>query len=151
MQRYFNRIAKVTTSLAGSPIATLLAFTIVVLWFIGGFIGGFSDTYQLYINTGTTIVTFLMVFLIQNSQNRDSVAVQLKLDELIRSHEGAHNAMLDLEELTEKELTHFHTSYLSLASEARAELLKGLQDTGVVEVAIETPPDEASPAPRDKI
>jgi low affinity Fe/Cu permease len=134
MQLTFNKLARVITGLAGSPITTLIAFVIIIAWFVGGFIIGFSDTYQLYINTCTTIVTFLMVFLIQNAQNRDSVALQLKLDELIRSHEGAHNALLDLEELTERELDHFRTRYEELASLARAELKKGAVDTSVVEV-----------------
>ena len=135
MQLTFNKLARVITGWAGSPITTLIAFIIIIVWLIGGFIFGFTDTYQLYINTGTTIVTFLMVFLIQNAQNRDSVALQLKLDELIRAHEGAHNALLDLEEMTERELDHFRARYEELARLAREELKKGLVDTGVTEVS----------------
>jgi low affinity Fe/Cu permease len=91
---------------------------------------GFSDTWQLVINTGTTIVTFLMVFLIQNTQNRDTEAIQIKLDELIRATKGAHNALLDLEELEEGALDAFRSRYEALASEARAELRRGEKDTG---------------------
>ena len=137
MKLTFNKLARVITELAGSPIATLIAFLVIIVWFIGGFVIGFTDTYQLYINTGTTIVTFLMVFLIQNAQNRDSVALQLKLDEIIRAHEGAHNALLDLEELTERELEHFRARYEALAAKAREDLKTGMVDTGVGE--LETP------------
>ena len=94
----------------------------------------FSDTWQLVINTGTTIVTFLMVFLIQNTQNRDSHAVQLKLDELIRAVGGAHNALLDIEELEEADLERFRARYEDLARAARAALGRGELDTGTPEV-----------------
>jgi len=94
----------------------------------------FSDTWQLVINTGTTIVTFLMVFLIQNTQNRDSAAVQLKLDELIRAVQGAHNALLDLEELTEDDLERLRDHYEELARRARDDLKRGVLDTGSPEV-----------------
>jgi low affinity Fe/Cu permease len=100
-----------------------------VVWGVTGPLFGFSDTWQLVINTGTTIVTFLMVFLIQNTQNRDSAAVQLKLDELIRATSGAHNALLDLEELTEADLARLRERYEDLARRARADLQHGLQDT----------------------
>jgi low affinity Fe/Cu permease len=86
---------------------------------------GFSNTWQLVINTATTIVTFLMVFVIQNTQNRDGEAVQIKLDELIRAIDGAHNSLLDLEELTEGELDHVRKEYLDLAEEAREEIRSG--------------------------
>jgi low affinity Fe/Cu permease len=94
---------------------------------------GFSDTWQLVINTGTTIITFLMVFLIQNTQNRDTEAIQVKLDELIRATKGAHNALLDLEELEEGTLDAFKSKYEALASAARAELRRGVEDTGTPE------------------
>lgn len=94
----------------------------LIVWGVLGPFFGFSDTWQLVINTGTTIVTFLMVFLIQNTQNRDSEAIQVKLDELIRSHRSAHNALLDLEELEEKELDQIRSDYQKLAEKARKEL-----------------------------
>ena len=95
---------------------------------------GFSDTWQLVINTCTTIVTFLMVFLIQSTQNRDAEAMQVKLDELIRVIEGAHNALLDLEELDEAELDHIRANYAKLAARAREDLREGMRDTGTPEV-----------------
>ncbi len=103
---------------------------VILIWAATGSLFHFSDTWQLVINTGTTIVTFLMVFLIQNTQNRDSEAMQLKLDELIRVAEGAHNALLDLEELSETELDEMRDRYEKLAQKAREELKKGRRDTG---------------------
>ena len=100
-----------------------------MVWIVTGPVFGFSDTWQLVINTGTTIVTFLMVFLIQNTQNRDTAAIQLKLDELIRAHVGAHNALMDLEELEERQLEVFRRRYEALASSARAALERGEVDT----------------------
>jgi low affinity Fe/Cu permease len=108
----------------------VLAVLVVVAWMVTGPMFHFSDTWQLVINTGTTIVTFLMVFLIQNTQNRDTEAIQLKLDELIRATKGAHNALLDLEELEEEKLEAFRRRYQALASAARAEVDQGAQDTG---------------------
>ena len=96
---------------------------VVVLWLISGPLFGFSDTWQLIINTGTTIVTFLMVFLIQNTQNRDSEAMHIKLDELIRAVEGAHNCLLNLEDLGEKKLDRIRADYIKLAEAARQTLL----------------------------
>ena len=111
----------------------VLAVAIIAVWSITGPVFRFSDTWQLVINTGTTIVTFLMVFLIQNTQNRDTEAIQVKLDELIRATKGAHNALLDLEELDDELLDGFRTRYQVLASAARAELGRGVEDTGTPE------------------
>jgi low affinity Fe/Cu permease len=119
---WFTRFAKVTARAAGQPTAFAGAMGVIVLWGISGPIFGYSDTWQLVINTSTTIVTFLMVFLIQNSQNRDSEAVQIKLDELIRAIEGAENALLDLEELDECELDEMRKRYLRLAEQARSKI-----------------------------
>lgn len=110
-----------------------LAVAVIVVWIITGPVFGFSDTWQLVINTGTTIITFLMVFLIQNTQNRDTEAIQVKLDELIRATKGAHNALLDLEELEEEDLNAFRAKYQALAATARADLGQGNQDTGTPE------------------
>jgi low affinity Fe/Cu permease len=115
-------------------VAFLIAIAVILVWLVTGPIFGFSDTWQLVINTGTTIVTFLMVFLIQNTQNRDSVAMQLKLDELIRALHGAHNALLDLEELAEGDLEKIRGDYEGLARTARDALKKGSMDTGSPQV-----------------
>lgn len=127
---WFTEFAKATSRETGRPLAFALAGTVIVVWIVTGPLFHFSDTRQLVINTGTTIVTFLMVFLIQNTQNRDSEAMQVKLDELIRSIEGAHSALLDLEELEEQELDRIRLNCSNLAKEARAELRKGVSDTG---------------------
>ena len=131
----FSRFANRTARAIGHPAAFATAAAVVVLWLVTGPIFGFSDTWQLVINTGTTIVTFLVVFLIQNTQNRDGAALQVKLDELIRAMEGAHNALLDLEELPEHDLQLFRKRYQELAREARADLESGKRDTGTPEVA----------------
>jgi low affinity Fe/Cu permease len=128
---WFTRFAKMTARKTGQPIAFVIAVSTIVVWIVTGPIFKFSDTWQLVINTGTTIVTFLMVFLIQNTQNRDSLALQVKLDELIRVIEGAHNALLDLEELDENELGKIRINYEKLAKQARADLKRGESDTGV--------------------
>lgn len=127
----YGDIAKRVSIWCGRPGTFLIALGIIVAWILSGPVFGFSDTWQLVINTGTTIVTFLMVFLIQSTQNRDTAAIQLKLDELIRATEGAHNALLDLEELDEKMLAVFRARYEKLAREARARQAQGLSDTDV--------------------
>jgi low affinity Fe/Cu permease len=119
---WFSDFAKRTARTSGHPIVFALAVGVVFLWLICGPLFHFSDTWQLIINTGTTIVTFLMVFLIQNTQNRDSEAMHIKLDELIRALEGAHNALLNLEDLGEKELDQLRADYVKLAEEARQTL-----------------------------
>jgi len=103
-----------------------LAVAIIAIWVVTGPMFGFSDTWQLVINTSTTIITFLMVFLIQNTQNRDTVAIQVKLDELIRATQGAHNALLDLEEIEADDLDVFKLKYQALAAAARMELARVL-------------------------
>jgi low affinity Fe/Cu permease len=118
----FSRFAKATARAAGQPATFGLALLIIIAWAVTGPIFRFSDTWQLIINTGTTIVTFLMVFLIQNTQNRDSVAMQIKLDELLRAAKGAETAMADLEDLTEEELEAFQTHYRKLAEAARMKM-----------------------------
>jgi low affinity Fe/Cu permease len=125
----FTQFAKWTAHMAGQPSAFVLAVTVIVVWALTGPVFGFNDTWQLVVNTATTIVTFLMVFLIQNTQNRDTGAMQTKLDELIRAIEGAHNALLDLEELDEEEIEHIRRDYRKLATEARKAIKKGQPDT----------------------
>jgi low affinity Fe/Cu permease len=131
----FGRFAKAAARLSGRPGAFGLALAIVVVWGLTGPLFGFSDTWQLVINTSTTIVTFLMVFLIQHTQNRDTEALQIKLDELIRSTAGAHNAMLDLEELEEEELDRIRENYEMLAKRARERRRAGQEDTEVEDVS----------------
>jgi low affinity Fe/Cu permease len=118
----FDRFSKHTARSTGHPVAFVAAVALILVWLVTGPLFGFGTTWQLVINTATTIVTFLMVFLIQNTQNRDGAAVQLKLDELIRAIEGAHNSLLDLEELSEGELDDIRKEYLALAEEAREEI-----------------------------
>jgi low affinity Fe/Cu permease len=127
---WYSRFAKSAAHFSGRPRVFILALAVILAWIITGPFFHYSDTWQLVINTGTTIVTFLMVFLIQNTQNRDTEAIQIKLDELIRATRGAHNALLDLEELEDEELEAFRRRYEALATAARAELSKGQQDTG---------------------
>jgi len=131
----FTRLAKATSRATGRPAAFILAVGVVIAWLVTGPLFRFSDTWQLVINTGTTIITFLMVFLIQNTQNRDAEAVQVKLDELLRATSGAHNALLDLEELEQRELDQIRSGYARLAEGARANLRRGECDTGVPDVA----------------
>ncbi|AET90894.1 hypothetical protein BYI23_B002870 [Burkholderia sp. YI23] len=116
---WFLKFSNALAQLAGRASTFVIAVALVVVWGLSGPFFHFSDTWQLVINTSTTIVTFLMVFLIQNTQNRDTAAMQIKLDELIRAMDKAHNALLDLEELDEKELAVFRKRYEKLAQEAR--------------------------------
>ena len=121
---WFTRVAKKTAHYTGRPIAFGLAAGTILIWLITGPIFGYSDTWQLIINTGTTVITFLMVFLIQNTQNRDTAAIQIKLDELIRVS-VAHNALMDLEELEEAEIEEFRKKYQKLAAAARKKIKAG--------------------------
>ncbi len=131
---WFARFASAASHVAGRPAAFAAAVLVVLAWGITGPLFGFSDTWQLVINTGTTIVTFLMVFVIQSTQNRDTYALQIKLDELIRAMSGAHDALLDLEELDDEQLDRVRAKYRALAREARADLARGLADTAVRDV-----------------
>jgi low affinity Fe/Cu permease len=130
----FSRLARKLATLSGRPTTFLLAVSAVLLWGISGPLFGFSNTWQLVINTTTTIITFLMVFIIQNTQTRDTDAMQLKLDELIRATQGAHNALLDLEDLEEEQLQRYRRRYEALAAAAREKLKKGELDTDSPEI-----------------
>jgi low affinity Fe/Cu permease len=130
---WYSGFAKSASRFCGRPQTFALAIAIIMVWLITGPLFGFSDTWQLVINTGTTIITFMMVFLIQSTQNRDTEAIQIKLDELIRATRGAHNALLDLEELEEDSLDSFRRKYQLLAASAREDLRQGTQDTGTPE------------------
>lgn len=132
----FHSFSKATARATGRPIAFLLAVVVVVAWLVTGPIFHWSDTWQLVINTGTTIITFLMVFLIQSTQNRDTEAIHIKLDELIRTTEGGHNVLLDLEELEERELDLIRAEYTKLAARARESLRRGRPDTDRPEVPV---------------
>ena len=135
--------------MAGRPATFILAGGVILVWAISGPLFQFNETWQLTINTLTTIVTFLMVFLIQTTQNRDTEAIQVKLDELIRATKGAHQSLLDLEELEERDLAAIRSKYKALAAEARRDLRRGMSDTDVPEVEPMdglTPP-EGTPVP----
>ena len=134
---WFTNFAKWTARATGRPAAFALAASVIVVWGVTGPLFKFSDTWQLVINTGTTIVTFLMVFLIQNTQNRDTEALQVKLDELIRVTEGAHTVLLDLEELDDRQLDKVRANYEKLAAKAREDLKHGKDDTGVPDLGDE--------------
>jgi low affinity Fe/Cu permease len=137
LHHLFTKFAKWTAHITGHPMTFVSAVALIILWAMSAPLFNDIDTWQLIINTATTIVTFLMVFLIQNTQNRDTGAMQAKLDELIRSIEGAHNALLDLEELDEEEIEHIRRDYRKLAAEARKAIKKGGKDTDRSEVTHE--------------
>ena len=118
MNEFFRRFSHKTSEIVGSPWSFIVALTIIVIWALTGPIFHFSDTWQLVINTGTTIVTFLMVFLIQNTQNRDAKAIHLKLDELIRALESARNNLVDLEDLSDDELKKLETEFRTFREKA---------------------------------
>lgn len=134
MQEKFRFIAERIAALAGSPQAFSIAFVLVLLWAISGPMFGFSDTWQLVINTGTTIVTFLMVFLIQNAQNRDAVAVQLKLDELLRSMKGARLEMINIDQLSSEDLERLREQFKKLGGENCAEFVATVETEANVHV-----------------
>src|SRR6267142_7176981 len=130
LRSWFTRLTKWTAHVSGRPVTFFIAVGVVLVWALSGPWFGFSDTWQLVINTSTTIVTFLMVFLIQSTQNRDSEAIQIKLDELIRAMKGAHTALLDLESLEEDDLDRIRADYAQLALKSRDDLRRGKDDRG---------------------
>ena len=140
----FTRFSKAASRATGRPAAFTIAVTLIAVWAISGFVFDFSDTWQLVINTGTTVVTFLMVFLIQSTQNRDAEAIQVKLDELIRTTRGAHNELLDLEELEEEELDRIRDSYQHMAERARSSMRSSGRGAEVVDLP---PPGRATKDP----
>jgi len=130
----FTRFSKATARATGQPLSFTLAVVLIVVWALTGPLFHFSDTWQLVVNTGTTVVTFLMVFLIQSTQNRDAEAVHVKLDELLRVTAGAHNVLLDLEELEEADLEKLRDAYCRLAEQARRGRDHGRSDAGVPDI-----------------
>ena len=119
---WFDHLAKGIAWVVGRPATFFISIGLIILWAATGWFFDFNDTWQLVINTGTTIITFLMVFLIQNTQNRDTAAIHLKLDELIRAVDGARNSAIDLEDKSEEELMQAHNEYAQLAAKAHEEL-----------------------------
>ena len=124
MNEFFHKIAHKTSELVGSPWAFILALALIVFWWLLGPAFRYSDSWQLIINTGTTILTFLMVFLIQNTQNRDAKALHLKLDELIRSAKSARNQMVDLEEMSDEELERLQKEFRRMRQKLPAKIKK---------------------------
>ena len=134
---WFDRFSKLSARTAGRSATFTIARTSILAWIVTGPLFNYSDTWQLAINTATTIITFLMVFLIQHTQNIDSQAVQIKLDELIRATKGAHNALLDLEEMTEKQLDEIRMKYEFLAKVAKRKLRTEEDDLGSPDVGLQ--------------
>jgi low affinity Fe/Cu permease len=130
----FTRFARWTSCHAGRPSAFLFATFVILAWAVTGPIFHYSDTWQLVINTSTTIVTFLMVFLIQNTQNRDSQAIHVKLDELIRAKKGARNSLLDLDDLTDEEIAKIRMSFSRIARKAKEHVIDGDSETEVIAI-----------------
>lgn len=130
----YSRFSQWAAQASGTPAAFAAAILLTLAWIVSGPLFDFSDTWQLVMNTVSSIITFLMVFMIQSTQNRQTEALQLKLDELIRATQGAHDALLDLEELDEEQLIAFRDRYQNLAQQAREALEKGGRDTDTREI-----------------
>lgn len=130
----FVEISQKIAEWAGKPVCFILACSFIIIWAMSGPLFGFSDTWQLVVNTSTTIITFIMVFLIQSTQNRDTEALHLKLDELIRANEGTHLALLDIEELDEDDFQAFRKLYAGIGKDARERMTRGESDMDVPEL-----------------
>jgi low affinity Fe/Cu permease len=143
MNEFFRKFAHQTSELVGSAWAFISAVVVIVAWAVTGPAFGFSDTWQLVINTGTTIITFLMVFLIQNTQNRDAKAIHLKLDELIRSLKGARNGLINLEELSDEELKQLQQEFQRLSHRFKKTGQEGVE-------AVKREQEEREPAGKRK-
>jgi low affinity Fe/Cu permease len=130
MQYFLENLARIATLWAGSTLATIFAFTTIIVWTIGGlFFFGFGTDYQMYVNTSTTIVSYLMVFLIQRTQNKEQIALHLKLNELLAAHDGASNRLLHIENLSEAEIEKLRKRYHSLAAKALSDGSRTAQHT----------------------
>jgi low affinity Fe/Cu permease len=130
----FLRVSRWVSDMLGRPVAFAIALGVVIVWALSGPFFHYNDSWQFTINTGTTIITFLMLFLVQSTQNRQGEAIQIKLDELIRAVEGAHNRLVDLEDASEEELRELHARYQRLAEETRARVAAGAVDTDAPEI-----------------
>jgi low affinity Fe/Cu permease len=137
---FFERLASAVVAATGSPWAFIIAFVVIIVWAASGPLFGFSDTWQLVINTGTTIITFLMVFIIQKTQNKDSKSIQLKLNELIAATKTASNRLIDVESLSEEELNILHKFYTKLAAAMQQKL--DLRHSHSIEEAMENTEDK---------
>jgi len=146
---FFNRFSNVITKATGKPLAFILAVVVILVWVITGPLFGFSDTWQLVINTGTTIITFLMVFVIQHSQNKDTMAIQLKLNELIAANEHASNRLVSIEDLTDEELEQIKNYYLHLAKTAKK--AKNIFESHSLDEAKRNAENKASTPPIKKV
>lgn len=151
MRAWVSNFASAFTKAAGSPIATILAFIVVAAWFAFGPMYEFSDSYQMIINTGTTILTFLMVFLIQNTQNRDAKAMHLKLDELIAAVKDAHNEMMNIEDLSEEKLKEIAAFYKKKKEECPEDELKAITRNTAKQVAEDTAEEVAEEVAEDTV
>ena len=149
MNHWFSKVAQWTARQSGRAYTFMIAILVIIIWAATGPLFGYSDTWQLVINTGTTIVTFLMVFLIQNTQNRDTAAIQLKLDELIRANAHARNRLFTLEDLTEDELDRVKAQFADLAKKApahvREELEQASEEIGQAREKLQPPGTTAAP------
>lgn len=140
MNEFFHKFAHKTSIIVGSPWAFLIAVLVIIIWAATGYLFHYSDTWQLVINTGTTIITFMMVFLIQNTQNRDTQALQLKLDELIKATKGARNTMIDLDKLSDKQLETLENEYNHMCTMEEEKDAKDTHGTPTVKPVNKTTP-----------